>query len=79
MKLSIIYGTRPEFLKLKVLIDSFKENNINIKVIKINQHNNFIEDNGYYDNIIHIDNLSDNRLSNIGASILINLPNYILI
>ncbi len=77
MKLCIIYGTRPEFLKLKKLIDTFKENNQIINVIKINQHNNFIEDDNYYNNLLNIEDYSDHRLSNIGASILIKLPKYL--
>jgi UDP-N-acetylglucosamine 2-epimerase (non-hydrolysing) len=77
MKLCIIYGTRPEFLKLKVLIDTFKSNNIDISVIKINQHTSFTDDIGYFNEIINIENYSENRLSNIGSSILNNLPNYI--
>jgi UDP-N-acetylglucosamine 2-epimerase len=77
MKLAIIYGTRPEFLKLKVLIDTIKHYNINLKVIKINQHNSFNDDNGYFDEKIDIENYCDNRLSNIGSTILIHLPQQV--
>ncbi len=77
MILCIVYGTRPEFLKLKILINTLKQNNFDIKTIKINQHNHFTEDIGYYDNIIDIENYSNNRLSNIGSSILNKLPIYI--
>jgi UDP-N-acetylglucosamine 2-epimerase (non-hydrolysing) len=77
MKFCIIYGTRPEFLKLKLLIDTFKNNNIDISVIKINQHTSFMDDIGYFNELINIENYSDNRLSNIGSSILNNLPKYI--
>lgn len=77
MKLCIIYGTRPEFLKLKVLIDTFKSNGVDLKVIRINQHISFNEDIGYYNKIINVEDYSENRLSNLGASILINLPKYI--
>ncbi len=83
-KLSIIYGTRPEFLKLKILISRLKtlkqhsmSDNFSFNVIKINQHNNFEEDKGFYDFIIAIEDTSNNRLSNIGASILNSLPKYI--
>ncbi len=74
MKLSIVYGTRPEFLKLKILIDILRISNIDLSIIKINQHNNFDEDIGYYDYIIDIKELCENRISNIGANILISLP-----
>ena len=62
MKISIIYGTRPEFLKLKCLIDKLKTTFI-INVIKVRQHTHNIDDEGYYDKVIEIDNSSDNRLS----------------
>ena len=77
MKLCIIYGTRPEFLKLKVLIETFHKNNIQLKLIKINQHSSFNDDIGYFNEKIDINNYSNNRLSDIGASILINLPKYL--
>lgn len=76
MKLCIIYGTRPEFLKLKYLIDVLKSH-ITLYVIKINQHVNLTEDDGYYDTIVEIDNITNDRLSNIGSSILIKLSNII--
>jgi UDP-N-acetylglucosamine 2-epimerase (non-hydrolysing) len=76
MKISIIYGTRPEFLKLKCLIDKLKTT-LTINVIKIRQHTHNIDDEGYYDKVIEIDNSSDNRLSNIGSSILLKLPSLI--
>ena len=54
MKLCIIYGTRPEFLKLKVLIETFHKNNIQLKLIKINQHSSFNDDIGYFNEKIDI-------------------------
>ena len=69
--------TRPEFLKLKCLIKLFHLQKIKITVIKINQHVHLLEDTGYYNKIINIDELCDNRLSNIGSSILTKLPEYI--
>jgi UDP-N-acetylglucosamine 2-epimerase (non-hydrolysing) len=77
MKLVIIYGTRPEFLKLKVLIDTLRQKSINHKVIRINQHIHFSEDNGYYDENIQINDLTTERLSNIGIGILKALPSFI--
>ena len=75
--LSIIYGTRPEFLKLKCLIDLFRKNFIPFQVIKVEQHINLIEDKGYYDEILTIDNICEDRISNIGSSILSKLPKLI--
>jgi UDP-N-acetylglucosamine 2-epimerase len=50
MKLSIIYGTRPEFLKLKPLILLLRtSSHFNFNVIRIHQHKDFTEDESYYD------------------------------
>jgi len=77
MNLTIVYGTRPEFLKLKVLIDQLKITNIFLKVIRINQHTDLRQDNGYYDDILTFNELCDDRISNIGINILSKLPNMI--
>lgn len=78
MKLVITYGTRPEFLKLKVLIDYIRKNNPkNIIVIKILQHTADLEDEGYFDKVLHIDDISTDRINNIGTNILIKLPSLI--
>jgi UDP-N-acetylglucosamine 2-epimerase (non-hydrolysing) len=74
MKLCILYGTRPEFLKLKCLIDILRKTEICLQVIKIVQHNSINEDNGYYDKILNIDNMTDDRICNIGSNILQKLP-----
>jgi UDP-N-acetylglucosamine 2-epimerase (non-hydrolysing) len=74
MKLCIIYGTRPEFLKLKSLIITIKESKISLKVIKINQHINLSEDIGYFDEVLDITQISNDRIANIGANILTKLP-----
>lgn len=71
MKLAVVYGTRPEFLKLKVLIQHF-----NPVVIRIDQHENYNEDEGFYTHRIEIENGPD-RLSCIGSSILLKLPDLI--
>jgi UDP-N-acetylglucosamine 2-epimerase (non-hydrolysing) len=70
MKLAVVYGTRPEFLKLKVLIECFKP-----VVIRIDQHENYKEDKGFYTHRLSID--SGDRLSRIGSSILTKLPELI--
>lgn len=77
MKLTIVYGTRPEFLKVISLITYFRNLDININVIKVNQHINLTDDKGYYDNVIEIDNMCDKRVNNIGANILVKLPKHI--
>jgi UDP-N-acetylglucosamine 2-epimerase (non-hydrolysing) len=77
MKLSIIYGTRPEFLKLKPLINLLKSKEFNFNVIRIHQHKDFTEDEGYYDFSVEINDLTEARLNNVGSNILIELPKYI--
>ena len=53
MKLCIVYGTRPEFLKLKVLIERVPSNT---KIVRILQHTDYKEDEGYYTDTLKIDN-----------------------
>jgi UDP-N-acetylglucosamine 2-epimerase (non-hydrolysing) len=77
-KFAIIFGTRPEYLKLKSLMDTFKNSNLVFKVIFIRQHEKIEEI--LDDNIeeILIINYTPNRLMNIGSEILIKLPKVIL-
>lgn len=71
MKLAIVYGTRPEFLKLKLLIQR-----IQAVVIRVRQHEDYVEDQGVPQHYITIES-GENRLSCIGASILRQLPSYL--
>ena len=77
-KYAIIFGTRPEFLKVKSVIDEFKKKtDLNYKVIYIQQHttiDEIIEDS--YE-CLPIMNNDENRLCSIGEQILKKLPNYI--
>jgi len=68
---AVVYGTRPEFLKLKSLIDRIKP-----VVIRINQHENFTEDEGYPHHVVNV-NKKSHRLSDIGSSVLEQLPRHI--
>ena len=77
MYLTIIYGTRPEFLKFKILIEQLRLNNIEHQVIKILQHEHLTEDLNYYDKKIEVNKYSENRLSDIGSTILNEIPKYI--
>lgn len=72
--LAIIYGTRPEFLKLKILINILRQRQVPLKVIRINQHQHLVEDAGFYDTLLDINTQSADRISAVGSSILINLP-----
>jgi len=75
--LCIVYGTRPEFLKLKCLIHLLHDRNIPMKIVKILQHTDLQDDEGYYDYTLSIDNMSSDRLCDIGANILTKLPNVL--
>ena len=76
MNLSVVYGTRPEFLKIKVLIQALKA--YSCFVIRIDQHKDYKADIGYYDHCIRITKQNENnRLSDIGSAILTELPKYI--
>ena len=65
MKILICFGTRPEYIKVKSLI----ENLDNIKTCYIKQHKDLLS-NIKTDYIINISELTDNRLNNIISNIL---------
>lgn len=65
MKILICFGTRPEYIKVKSLI----ENLDNIKTCYIKQHNDLLT-NIKTDYVININELIDNRLNNIISNIL---------
>jgi UDP-N-acetylglucosamine 2-epimerase (non-hydrolysing) len=75
---AIIFGTRPEYLKMKSIILEFKKQNIfKFKVIYITQHETINEDIDESIIKLNILNNSNNRLNNIGSEILTKLPFYI--
>ena len=59
----ITYGTRPEYIKVKPLIDSFIENGIKFKTLFTGQHKTLVDNNADFN--LEISNDSDNRLNNI--------------
>jgi UDP-N-acetylglucosamine 2-epimerase (non-hydrolysing) len=76
-KFAIIFGTRPEYLKLKCLIDEFKNKQIEHQVIYVSQHETIDE---IMDNLfikLIIEKTTHDRLSNIGSEILLKLPEII--
>jgi UDP-N-acetylglucosamine 2-epimerase (non-hydrolysing) len=79
-KYAIIFGTRPEFLKVKPIIDEFKIRGIfNYKVIYIQQHSTIDEEMEISYEILPIIDYSydKDRLCSIGEQILSKLPKYI--
>ena len=77
MKLAIVYGTRPEFLKIKPLVLKLIDEKFDFKVIKINQHKNLVEDTNFYADLLDIDDSTTERISSIGSNILNKLPSLI--
>jgi UDP-N-acetylglucosamine 2-epimerase (non-hydrolysing) len=76
MHLSIVYGTRPEYLKLVSLINTFRSEGIPLTVIRVCQHQDILETDLIYDLLLPI-NESTNRLHSLGAQILTHLPELI--
>jgi UDP-N-acetylglucosamine 2-epimerase (non-hydrolysing) len=78
---SIIFGTRPEYLKLKPLIDVFKkEKYLDFQVIYIQQHEHITDlkiDNTITFKTLLIQSLSNNRIEDIGTQILNGLTDLI--
>ncbi len=75
----IIFGTRPEYLKIKPIVSQFKlQNELKYKLIYITQHENIIEDIDNTACTLTIDNYNTfDRLGNIGYEILNKLPKFI--
>jgi UDP-N-acetylglucosamine 2-epimerase (non-hydrolysing) len=64
----LTYGTRPEWIKIKPLIEKFKKNNIEHKILFTGQHENIGIGQYYY--ALEIPNRDIERLNNIICSIL---------
>ena len=64
----LTYGTRPEWIKIKPLIEIFKNKNINYKILFTGQHENIGI--GEYHYALGIPNRNIERLNNIICSIL---------
>jgi UDP-N-acetylglucosamine 2-epimerase (non-hydrolysing) len=75
MNILICYGTRPEWIKVKPLIEAFKNEGVKYKVLQVKQHSNLLDHNvdiNYTVDIVdHKSNL--NRLDNIISNIT-NIP-----
>lgn len=67
--IGIAFGTRPEWLKVRPVINVLKKNNYPHKIIFTGQHNTLIEKDFYFDRKIEITNGS-NRLDSVFCSIL---------
>lgn len=76
--ISVIYGTRPEYLKLLPIIEQLnKLENINLSVVRIIQHEHLNEKDLVADINITIDTCEGSRLDIVGSQILLKLGSYI--
>lgn len=73
MKILAIYGTRPEYLKIKPVVDKSKNS---IKTCFIRQHTDII-DFGKSDYTVDINNVCENRLNSIFSQIFSKAEKYI--
>ena len=64
----LVYGTRPEYIKIKPLIKEFKNFNIPFKILFTGQHKDIA--NGDYDFKIEMSDLSENRLDSVIANLM---------
>jgi UDP-N-acetylglucosamine 2-epimerase (non-hydrolysing) len=71
--LAIIYGTRPEFLKVRSVIMAARATALPHRVIRVNQHIGFNEDASFYDQLLELP-VGGDRLNAIGSTILRDLP-----
>lgn len=73
MKLLICYGTRPEYIKVKPLIDKFK-GKVNFGTLHVGQHTDksMINSSEPPDHHIRVSNVSNNRLNNIFSQIMMH-------
>jgi len=68
-KLLICYGTRPEWIKVKPIIDKLKESNIEYKTLFTGQHKDLVTDAADY-MLPMIEDIGNNRLDSIVSGIL---------
>lgn len=73
-KFVIVFGTRPEYLKMKPVISAFKNSRISHKVIYVKQHEQIQETIDIDTITLSLDKTTENRLSCIGSEILLKLP-----
>lgn len=70
----LTYGTRPEFIKIKPIINELRKNNVKFKILFTGQHKDI--GGGEYDYKLDMKDLGSNRLDSVVAN-LMNLPNEI--
>lgn len=64
--IGIVYGTRPEYIKIKPLLEEFRKSGIDFRVLKVEQHTDLIDE-YEYDELIPVGNGDKIRLNAILA------------
>ena len=64
----LTYGTRPEYIKIKPLIEELKNSNLPFKILFTGQHKDIA--NGKYDFKLEMTDLSNNRLDSVMANLM---------
>lgn len=81
--LLLVYGTRPEWIKIKPLVDGLKKEKADFKILFTGQHTNLVD--GEYDYKIDIGDNNINRLNNIFGNLFLSddleliTPEYVLV
>lgn len=75
-KLLICYGTRPEWIKVKPIIDRLKDTNIQYKTLFTGQHKDLVKENADY-MLPSIEDNGNNRLDTIVTEILSSVGDII--
>ena len=64
----ICYGTRPEWIKVKPIIDEMKKEGLHFKTLFTGQHSTIVDNIADFN--LKINDVGDNRLNNIVSEIL---------
>jgi UDP-N-acetylglucosamine 2-epimerase (non-hydrolysing) len=67
--ISIYYGTRPEYIKVKLLYDRMLDNGMKVELVRVNQHTTLIQD-CFFDREVSLSCVFSNRLNSVVSSCL---------
>lgn len=67
--ISVFYGTRPEYIKVKLLYDKMLSNGMKAELVRVNQHTSLIQD-CFFDREVSLSSSYSNRLNSVVSSAL---------
>jgi len=67
--ISVYYGTRPEYIKVKLLYDKMVSNGMKAELVRVNQHTSLIQD-CFFDREVSLTSSYSNRLNSVVSSAL---------